>query len=51
MEYDTSTNTGLWNAFMRIQVQLDVRQPLKQWKQMRGNDGKSSTIDMSRDCP
>ena len=44
MEYDTSTNTGLWNAFRRIQVQLDVRQPLKQWKQIRGNDGKSSLI-------
>ena len=44
VEYDTSTNTGLWNAFMRIRVQLEVRQPLKQWKRIRGNNGKSPLI-------
>lgn len=44
MEYDVNNNSGFWRSYMRINVRLDVRIPLKTEKKVKTLGGEWMTI-------
>lgn len=40
LEYDTTNNTGVWRAYMRVRVAIDVGKPLKRCKKIRKSEGE-----------
>ncbi|XP_017256434.1 uncharacterized protein LOC108225991 [Daucus carota subsp. sativus] len=42
--YDAKNNTSIWREFMRIQIRIDVRRPLKRRKKIKRKDGSDFTV-------
>ncbi|XVF76242.1 hypothetical protein PTKIN_Ptkin13bG0250500 [Pterospermum kingtungense] len=48
VEYDSNNNSGLWHSFMRIRVSVDVRLPLKLFKNIRHQGGDRTKAPVRR---
>ncbi|KAL8465990.1 hypothetical protein ACS0TY_035197 [Phlomoides rotata] len=44
LEYDATNHGAAWKKFMRIRVELDVRNPLKRFKKLRLSNGVTSVV-------
>jgi hypothetical protein len=40
VEYDKNNNTSFWRQYMRLQVRIDVRQPLKKETRVKDKEGR-----------
>jgi hypothetical protein len=44
VEYDKNNNSSFWRQYMRIQVKIDVRMPLKKDARVKNKDGNWCTV-------
>lgn len=44
LEYDAKNAKDVWNNYMRVRVQIDIRKPLKKHKVIKKRDGSTSKV-------
>lgn len=44
IEYDANNNSSIWRTYMRLRVNLDVRQPLKRFKKIKKQGGDWAVV-------